>query len=73
VRGNLSNPIANRVNRESFVDPNINPEHWVGKWERGEISSDEDARSAATAIKRSGFHTANKRYSSFVTEHLGGE
>lgn len=65
--------ISQRVNRESFVDPQINPEHWVGKWERGEISSDEDAISAAHAIKRSGFHQANKRYSNFVTEHLGGQ
>lgn len=65
--------ISQRVNRESFVDPSINPEHWVGKWERGEITSPEDSISAATAIKRSGFHTANKRYSNFVNEHLGGQ
>lgn len=72
MRGKLSNPTANRVSRDSFVDPNINPEHWVSKWERGEISSDEEARSAATAIKRSGFHGANSRYSKFVNEQLGG-
>lgn len=65
--------ISQRVDRGSFVDPSINPEHWVGKWERGEISSDEDAVSAAKAIRRSGFHTANNRYANFVNEHLGGQ
>jgi hypothetical protein len=71
MRGRLTPNGANRVNRDSFNDPNVNPEQWVGRWERGEISSDEERRSAATAIKRTGFHMANKRYSDFVKEHLG--
>lgn len=71
MRGKNANPLASRVNRGSFVDPHINPEHWVSKWERGEVTSAEDSRTAAQAIKRSGFHTANKRYSDFVNQHLG--
>jgi hypothetical protein len=63
--------ISQRVSRDSFVDPHINPEHWIGKWERGEVTSTEDSISAARAIKRSGFHQANKRYSDYVSKHLG--
>lgn len=71
MRGNLTDKTANRVSRDSSNNPAVNPEQWVSKWERGEISSDEDSKTAATAIKRSGFHQANKRYADFVTEHLG--
>jgi len=71
MRGNRTPKGAGRVDRSSFSDPNVNPEHWVGRWERGEVSSDEERRTAAQAIKRSGFHMANKRYSDYVNEHLG--
>lgn len=71
MRGKAGNSSFKPVNRGSFVDPHVNPEHWVSKWERGEITSEEDSRIAAQAIKRSGFHTANKRYSDFVSQHLG--
>lgn len=64
--------ISRMGNRESFTDPEINPTHWVNKWERGEVASDEDKVTAARAIKRSGAHIANNRYQSFVNEHLGG-
>lgn len=61
-----------KVGRDTFTDPSINPTHWVNKWERGEVSSDEDKFHAAKAIKRSGAHIANTRYKQFVDEHLGG-
>lgn len=71
MRGRLTPEGSARVSRERFASPHVNPEHWVGRWERGEVSSDEERRTAAEAIKRSGFHIANKRYSDFVNEHLG--
>lgn len=59
-----------KVARDQYQDPVVNPEHWVSRWETGQLDSAEERRNAAHAIKKSGFALASPRYAEYVRENL---
>jgi hypothetical protein len=59
-----------KVAREQYQDPTVNPEHWVSRWETGQLDSIEERRNAAHAINKSGFALASPRYAEFVRENI---